>query len=140
MLSPGCVSSQERLDMGFKDPGLFRDPSLFYSLCTNLSPLSLAAHTGLAGLEANVALKRSRTSWEKRPSQMKCMRLPWKGILRSLGERQRTCSREWGFAEKSSLFYQKIPPVSAGEGGERVCHEITKLTKKIYQRRPPFFN
>lgn len=68
------------------------------------------------------------------------MRLPWKGILRSLGEGQRTCSREWGFAEESSLFYHKIPPDSAGERGERVCHEITKLTEKSINCGPLFFN
>lgn len=55
--------------MGFKDPGLFRDPSLFYSLCTNLSPLSPAAHTGLAGLEANVALKEAERAGKRDPAR-----------------------------------------------------------------------
>lgn len=57
--------------------------------------------------------------WGKRPREMRCMRLPWNGILRSLGKGQSTCSREWGFAVEFSLFYQKIPPDSAGEQLER---------------------
>lgn len=55
--------------MAFKDPGLFRDPSYFHSLCANLSPSSLGAPLAWQGLEANAAVEEEKCAGKRDPGK-----------------------------------------------------------------------
>lgn len=95
--------------MAFKDPSLF-PVCQFVTLISGSPCWSGRAWKQMLPLRTQNVLGKEIQPNEMHEASLEFLGIPWNGILRSLGEGHSTCSREWGFAEESSLFYQKITP------------------------------